>query len=146
MKLARLSGVLTRSSVLRPATLPRPTSWSFPPVGLCPHALGIGDGFSWKRGNGNELWDLMVVRNLFTGCVFGRSQVTSSVIGCAMLNTMLTATDSTHRYDRMPQESTVIHRGAVEEAFLRFAGNAADAKFCRALRTSTRGKHHHGPH
>ena len=31
-------------------------------VGLCRHAVGIG--FSCKWSNGNELWNLLVVRNL----------------------------------------------------------------------------------
>ena len=26
-------------------------------VGLCRHAVRIGDGFSWEWSNGNELWD-----------------------------------------------------------------------------------------
>ena len=34
-------------------------------VGLCRHAVRIGGGFSWEWSNGNELWDLVVVRNLF---------------------------------------------------------------------------------
>ena len=37
-------------------------------VGLCRHAVRIGDGFSWKWSNGNELWKLVVVRNLFARC------------------------------------------------------------------------------
>ena len=32
-------------------------------VGLCRHAVEIGDGFSCKRSDGNELWSLLVVRN-----------------------------------------------------------------------------------
>ena len=34
-------------------------------VGLCRHDVRIGDGFSLKWSNGNELWKLVVVRNLF---------------------------------------------------------------------------------
>ena len=34
-------------------------------VGLCRHDVGIGDGFSWKWSNDNELWDSVLVRNLF---------------------------------------------------------------------------------
>ena len=52
-------------------------------VGLCRHAVGIGDGFSRKRGNGNELWDLMVVRNLFTRCgsfLFGLNHTCGTTI------------------------------------------------------------------
>ena len=37
-------------------------------VGLCRHDVRIGDGFSWKWSNGNELWKLVVVRNLFARC------------------------------------------------------------------------------
>ena len=37
-------------------------------VGLCRQAVGIGDGFSWKWNNDNELWDMVVVRNLFVRC------------------------------------------------------------------------------
>ena len=37
-------------------------------VGLCRHAVRIGDGFSWKWSNGNELWDLVVVSNFFARC------------------------------------------------------------------------------
>ena len=37
-------------------------------VGLCRHDVRIGGGFSWKWSNGNELWDLVVVRNLFARC------------------------------------------------------------------------------
>ena len=37
-------------------------------VDLCRHAVGIGGGFSWKRSNDNELWDSVVVRNLFARC------------------------------------------------------------------------------
>ena len=29
-------------------------------VGLCRHAVRIGDGFSWERSNGNELWDFLL--------------------------------------------------------------------------------------
>ena len=37
-------------------------------VGLCWHDVRIGDGFSWKWSNANELWKLVVVRNLFARC------------------------------------------------------------------------------
>ena len=37
----------------------------FAAVGSCRHAVRIGGGFSWKWSNGNELWKLVVVRNLF---------------------------------------------------------------------------------
>ena len=39
--------------------------------------------------------------------------VTSSITCCALLKTILTATDSTHRCNRMPRRSTVIHRVAL---------------------------------
>ena len=35
------------------------------PVGLCRHAVRIGGGFSWELSNGNELWNLVIVRNFF---------------------------------------------------------------------------------
>ena len=44
-------------------------------VGLCRHAVRIGDGFSWNWSNGNELWDLVVVRNLFATPVWSRPAV-----------------------------------------------------------------------
>ena len=34
-------------------------------VGLCRHAVRIAGGFSWEWSNGNEFWDLVVVRNIF---------------------------------------------------------------------------------
>ena len=37
-------------------------------VGLCGHDVRIDGGFSWKWSNCNELWDLVVVRNLFARC------------------------------------------------------------------------------
>ena len=37
-------------------------------VGLCRHAVEIGDAFSCKRSNGNELWSLLVVRNHVAKC------------------------------------------------------------------------------
>ena len=37
-------------------------------VGLCRDDVGIGDGFSWNWINDNELWELVVVRNLFARC------------------------------------------------------------------------------
>ena len=60
-----------------------------------------------------------------TSCWLG---FTSSIICCALLKTTLTATDSIHQCNRMPRQSTVIHR---EESFLLCAGNAMDAKFCK---------------
>ena len=37
-------------------------------VGLCPHDVRIGGGLSCEWNNGNELWKLVVVRNLFARC------------------------------------------------------------------------------
>ena len=37
-------------------------------VGLCRHDVRIGDGFRRKWSNGNELWKLLVVKNLFARC------------------------------------------------------------------------------
>ena len=37
-------------------------------VGLCRHVVRSGSGFSWEWSNGNELWILVVVRNLFARC------------------------------------------------------------------------------
>ena len=37
-------------------------------VGLCRNAVRIGGGFSWEWSNGNELWDLVVLRNPFARC------------------------------------------------------------------------------
>ena len=34
-------------------------------VGLCRHAVRIGGGFSWECSNGNELWNLVTVRDFF---------------------------------------------------------------------------------
>ena len=34
-------------------------------VGLCRHDVRVGNEFSWKWSNGKELWNLVVVRNLF---------------------------------------------------------------------------------
>ena len=50
-------------------------------VGLYRHAVRIGGGFSWKWRNGNELWDLVVVRNLFAS--FGSSSclVSTAAVG-----------------------------------------------------------------
>ena len=50
-------------------------------VGLCRHNVRIGGGISWKWSNGNELWYLVVVRNLFAR--FGRSScsVSTAAVG-----------------------------------------------------------------
>ena len=50
-------------------------------VGLSRHAVGIGDGFSWKWSNGNELWDLVVVRNFFARCGSSFCLVSTAAVG-----------------------------------------------------------------
>ena len=50
-------------------------------VGLCRHAVRIGGGFSWEWSNGNELWDLVVVRNFFTRCGSSFCLVSTAVVG-----------------------------------------------------------------
>ena len=43
--------------------------------------MRIGDGFSWERSNGNELWDLVVVRNLFARCGSSSCLVSTAAVG-----------------------------------------------------------------
>ena len=50
-------------------------------VGLCRHAVRMGGGFSWEWSNGNELWDLVVVRNFFTKCGSSFCLVSTAVVG-----------------------------------------------------------------
>ena len=50
-------------------------------VGFCRHAVRIGDGFSWEWSNGNELWDLVVVRNLFARCGSSSCLVSTAAVG-----------------------------------------------------------------
>ena len=50
-------------------------------VGLCRHDVRIGDGFSWKWSNGNELWNLVVVRNLFARCGNFSCLVSTAAVG-----------------------------------------------------------------
>ena len=50
-------------------------------VGLCRHAVRIGGGFSWEWSNGNELWDLVVVRNLFARCGSSSCLVSTAAVG-----------------------------------------------------------------
>ena len=49
-------------------------------VGLCRHTVRIGGGFSWEWSNGNELWDLVVVRNLFARCGSFSCLVSTAVV------------------------------------------------------------------
>ena len=62
--------------------------WVFDPmqcwhayVGLCRHAVRIGGGFSWKWSNSNELWDLVVVRNLFARSGSSSRLVSTAAVG-----------------------------------------------------------------
>ena len=50
-------------------------------VGLRRRAVRIGDGFSWKWSNGNELWKLVVVRNLFARCGSSSCLVSTAAVG-----------------------------------------------------------------
>ena len=66
----------------------------------------------------------------------GRSQerhtFMSSIISRALLKTMLTATDSTHRCNRMPWQSTVIHRGTLLRMhFFGLQGTQWLLQFCK---------------
>ena len=50
-------------------------------VGLCRHAVRIGGGFSWEWSNGNELWDSVVVRNLFARWGSSSFLVSTAAVG-----------------------------------------------------------------
>ena len=50
-------------------------------VGLCRHAVRIGGTFNWEWSNGNELWDLVVVRNLFARCGSSSCLVSTAGVG-----------------------------------------------------------------
>ena len=50
-------------------------------VGLCHHDVGFFGGFSWKWSNGNELWKLVVVRNLFARCGSSSCLVSTTAVG-----------------------------------------------------------------
>ena len=65
---------------------------------------------------------------------------TSSIISCAMLETMLTATDSTQRCDCMSWQYTVIHRGTRLKRY--FFGLQGTRSGCKILQRVT--KHHQG--
>ena len=54
--------------------------------GLCRHAVRIGDGFSWKWSNGNELRNLVVVRNLFPRCGSSSCSVSTAAVGQKFLD------------------------------------------------------------
>ena len=43
--------------------------------------MRLDDGFSWKRSNGNELWDSVVVRNLFATCGSSSCLVSTAAVG-----------------------------------------------------------------
>ena len=165
-QLARLSGVLTRSSVLRPATFAMTYKLVVAAVGLCRHTVGIGGGFSCEWSNGNEFWDLVVVRNLVARCGSSSCLISTAAVGqqfvdregsvfyVKMLEMFKKVTGAVHvhilhhqlraaedKADGNGLNSSVLpyamavhsdsSQHAAEEAFLRFARNAADAKFCK---------------
>ena len=71
-----------------------------------------------------------------------RHTFTSSIINSALLKTMLTATDSTHRCIRLPWQFKVIHGH-----FFGLQGTQWMQNSVRAFRVRQRvAKHHHGPH
>ena len=117
-------------------------------VGLCRHDVRIGGGFSCEWSNGNELWDLVVVRNLLfgldnsCGTTVCRSRgmfkkVTGAAHAHVFHHQLRAAKDNAggNGFNSSVQPyAMAVHsdslRYAAEEAFLRFAGNAVDAKFC----------------
>ena len=135
-------------------------------VGLCRHAVGTGDGFSWKWSNGNELWKLVVVRNLYARCGSFSCLVSTAAVGrqfvdreggvfyVKMAEMFKKVTGAAHVHVFHHQLRAVednadgngfnasvqpyimaVHSDSswhvAGEAFLRFAGNAVDAKFCK---------------
>ena len=50
-------------------------------VGLCRNAVRIGGGFSWEWSEGNELWDMVVLRNLFASCGSSSCLVSTAAVG-----------------------------------------------------------------
>ena len=50
-------------------------------VGLCRHDVQIGGGFSWDWSNGNELWNLVVVWNLFARCGSSSCLISTAAVG-----------------------------------------------------------------
>ena len=50
-------------------------------VGLCRHDVQNGCGFSWDWSNGNELWNLVVARNLFARCGSSSCLVSTAAVG-----------------------------------------------------------------
>ena len=128
--------------------------------------MRIGGGFSWNWSNGNELWDLVVVRNVFARCGSSSCLVSTAAVGqqfvdregsvfCVkMVEMVKKVTGAAHDHVfhhrlRAAKDNAdgngfntsvqpcamAVHsdssRHAAEEAFLRFAGNAVDAKFCK---------------
>ena len=135
-------------------------------VGLCRHAVRIGGGFSWEWSNGNELWKLVVVRNLFARCGSSSCLVLIAAVGqkfvdreggvfhVKMVEMFKKVTGAAHVHvfhhqlratkdnadgngfnTSVQPYAMAIHsdssQHAAEEPFLRFAGNAVDAKFCK---------------
>ena len=135
-------------------------------VGLCRHDVRIGGRFSWKWSNGNELWDLVVVRNFFARCGSLSCLVSTAAAGqqfvdreggvfyVKMLEMFKKVTGAAHAHvfhhqlravednaddngfnSSVQPYAVAVHSDsswhAGENAFLRSAGNAVDAKFCK---------------
>ena len=137
-------------------------------VGLCRHAVGSGGGFSWEWSNCNELWDLVVVRNLFAS--FGSSSclVSTTAVGkpfhdceggvfyVRMVEMFRKVTGAAHIHVfhhqlRAAEDNadgngfnTLVQLYAMavhSDSSRHVAGYAVDAKFCkRRFCTSTRGE------
>ena len=134
-------------------------------VGLCGHDVRIRGGFCWKWSNGNELWKLVVMRNLFASCGSFSCLVSTTAVGeqfvdceggvfyVRMVEMFKKVTGAAHVHvchhrlraakdnvdgngfnTSVQLYAMAVHsnlsRHAAEEAFLRFAGYAVDAKFC----------------
>ena len=50
-------------------------------VDLCRNAVRIGGGFSWEWSKGNELRDLVVLRNLYARCGSSSCLVSTAAVG-----------------------------------------------------------------
>ena len=129
--------------------------------GLCRHAVGSGGGFSCEWSNGKEFWDMVVVRNLSFSCLVSTTAVGKPFVDCEggvfhvrMVEMFRKVTRAAHihvfhRQLRAAEDNadgngfnTSVQpyaigdhsdssRNVAEEAFLRFAGNTVDAKFCK---------------
>ena len=147
--------------------------WVFDPmhccrayVGLFRHAVRNAGGFSWEWINCSELWDLVVVRNLFARWGSSSRLVLTAAVGqqivdrergvffIKMLEMFKKVTGAAHAHvfhhqlravednadakglnSSVQPYSVAVHSDsswhAGENAFLRSAGNAVDAKFCK---------------